>query len=99
MILSKLPSMLAQLDISPLPSSKTGDDATNAWQVGILLVAGIMAVVALMLIVINGMMYVNAAGDPQKVAQARMGILYAVVGLVIVLMSATIVSFAIRGIS
>lgn len=94
----KMP-LFAQLDLSPLPSSQTGDDATHAWQVGILLVAGIMAVVALMLIVINGLAYISAAGDPQKVAQARMGILYAVVGLVIVLMAATIVSFAIRGLS
>lgn len=99
MKLLMLASQFAQLDIKPLPTSGTGDDATNAWQVGVLLVAGIMAVVALMLIVINGMMYINSAGDPQKVAQARMGILYAVVGLVIVLMAATIVSFAIRGIS
>jgi len=92
-------SLLAQLDLSPLPTSGTGDDAMNAWQVGILLISGIMAVVAIMLIVINGMMYVNSSGDPQKVAQAKMGILYSVIGLVIVLMAATIVSFAIRGIS
>ena len=99
MITSVLVSKFAQLNLDPLPSSGTGDDAMNAWQVGVLIVAGIMAVVALMLIVINGLGYVSANGDPQKVAQARMGILYAVIGLIIVLMAATIVNFAIRGIS
>lgn len=100
MKLLSLASNFAQtLDINSLPSSGTGDDATNAWEIGILLVAGIMAVVAIMLIVINGMLYVSASGDPQKVAQARMGILYSVVGLIVVLMAATIVSFVIRGIS
>lgn len=99
MITSVLVSKFAQLNLDPLPSSGTGDDAMNAWQVGVLIVAGIMAVVALMLIVINGLAYVSANGDPQKVAQARMGILYAVIGLIIVLMAATIVNFAIRGIS
>lgn len=91
-------SNVAQLDLSPLPSSGTGDDAMYAWEVGLVVVAGIMAVVALLLIVINGMQYIHASGDPQKVAQARQGILYSIVGLIVVLAAATIVSFALRSI-
>ncbi len=91
-------STIAQIDLSPLPHTKTGDDAMYAWEVGLIIVAGIMAVVALLLIVINGMQYIHASGDPQKVAQARQGILYAVVGLIIVLTATTIVSFALRSI-
>ena len=89
----------AQLDISPLPTSGTGDDAMNAWNVGLLIIAGIMAVTAVLLIVINGMQYVHASGDPQKTAQARQGILYAVIGLVVVLSATAIVSFVLRSIS
>lgn len=90
---------LAQLDLSPLPTSGTGDDATNAWNVGLLIIAGIMAVTAVLLIVINGMQYVHASGDPQKTAQARQGILYAIIGLVVVLSATAIVSFVLRSIS
>lgn len=85
---------IAQLDISPLPAS----NPESMWRTGVLLVSGIMAVVAILLIVMNGFSYITASGDPQKTAQARMGILYAVIGLVVVLMAATIVSYALRGI-
>lgn len=86
------------IDLTPLPTSRTGDDAANAWKVGLLFVAGIMASTAVLLVVINGMQYINASGDPQKTAQARQGILYAVIGLIVVLFAATIVSFVLRGI-
>lgn len=99
MILRTITIYLAQLNISPLPKSGTGDDARNAWQVGLIIVAGIMAVVAVLMIVVNGLLYITSNGEPQKIAQARMGILYSVIGLIIVLLATTIVNFAIRGIS
>ncbi len=93
-----LASSVAQLDLSPLPKSGTRDDAANAWKMGLLFVAGVMAVTAILLIVINGMQYVHASGDPQKTAQARKGILYSVIGLIVVLSATAIVSFVLRGI-
>lgn len=53
-------------------------------------VAGIVAVGYL---VISGIQYVYSAGDPGKAAKAKNSILFAVIGLVIVLLAAAITNF------
>lgn len=54
--------------------------------------AGIVAVVV---IVLAGLKYVTSAGDPGKVATAKNAILYALVGLILVILSFTIVNFVV----
>jgi type IV secretion system pilin len=51
--------------------------------------------IALLIIVIAGFQYVISRGDPQATAKARSTIIYAVVGLVIVLSAAVITNFVI----
>lgn len=88
------------LNINSLPNSQGGKDfADSAWHAALNIVFGLSAVIAVMLIVINGLQYISAGGDAQKTAQAKQGILYAVVGLIIVIMAFSIVNFALRGIS
>lgn len=53
-------------------------------------VAGLVAVGYL---VISGIQYVYSAGDPGKAAKAKNSILFAVIGLVIVLLAAAITNF------
>lgn len=53
-------------------------------------VAGLAAVGYL---VISGIQYVYSAGDPGKAAKAKNSILFAVIGLVIVLLAAAITNF------
>jgi hypothetical protein len=55
--------------------------------------AGISAV---LLIIISGFMYVTANGDSSKLNTARTTIIYAVVGLIIVLLAQTIIIFVIN---
>lgn len=52
--------------------------------------------VAVIVLVIAGFMYVTSNGDPGKVKTAKNAILYTVIGIVFVLMAASIVAF-VRG--
>lgn len=49
--------------------------------------------IALLVITLAGLQYILSQGDPQKTAKAKNTILYAVIGLVLLLLSYTIVSF------
>ncbi len=70
-----------------------GLDTTIAKVVNILsLVIGIISVV---MILINGLKFITSGGDANKVGSAKNGILYAVVGLVIVGLAQFIVKFVI----
>lgn len=52
---------------------------------------GVLAAVAVLIIVIQGVKYVLSQGDPGKATDARKGIIYAVVGLVVALSAEVVV--------
>lgn len=54
------------------------------------IVAGIAAVI---MIIISGFKFVTSAGDAQKVAGARNTLVWSVVGLIVVVLAAVIISF------
>lgn len=87
------------LDISPLPRLGTGDQGQLAWDRILPIIFGTVAAIALLMIVINGYIYITSSGDPQRTSQARQGLLYSVIGLLVVLFAAVIVTFAVKGIS
>ena len=88
------------LDVKPLPfNDGTSDYGKIAWTNGLTIVFGLFAAVALLMIIINGFLYITAAGDPQRMAQARQGLLYAVIGLVVILLAGTIVTFVIKAVA
>ena len=60
-----------------------------------LLLSVIAGIVAVVLIIIGGIRYVVANGDPQKAANARQMIIGSVVGLAIIGVSSTIVVFVV----
>lgn len=95
----KLVQYFAQLDTSSLPnSSGTNDPTASAIQTGLEVVFGVIGAVALLIIVIAGLRYIVAAGDPGQVAQAKKAIIYALVGLVIALSGFTIVAFVVKSV-
>lgn len=53
---------------------------------------GIIAVVAVLMLVVAGLRYVTAQGNPQELEKARGTILYSLVGLVVALVAEAIVS-------
>lgn len=84
------------LNTGPLPNSKGDNAPLEFWQTGLQLVFALLGSVALLVIVISGIRYMLASGDPGKVAQARNTILYALVGLIISLSAFSIVTFVVK---
>lgn len=60
-----------------------------------LMLAVIASVAAVIIIIVSGFRYIAANGDPQKAASARSGIVGALIGLVIIAASTTIVVFVV----
>lgn len=60
------------------------------------LIAMITGVAAVIIIIVAGLQYITAAGEPNKVSNAKQAIIFALVGLAIVLIARTIVAFIIR---
>lgn len=54
--------------------------------------------VAVLFIIVGGFQYVSSAGNPESVQKAKNTILYAVVGLIVVILSYAIVNFIITNI-
>ena len=59
------------------------------------IIAIIVGVAAVIIIVIAGIQYMLSTGDPGKVSRAKDAIIYAVVGLVVVVLARTLVAFVI----
>lgn len=61
-------------------------------------VFGVAGGVAMIMIVIGGFKYITSLGNAQNVAKAKDTILYAVIGLLAVILAYAIVAFVIRGV-
>jgi hypothetical protein len=59
------------------------------------IVFGIAGSLALLMITVSGLRYITSAGDPEKAARARNGIVYALIGLVLAISFEAIVTFII----
>jgi hypothetical protein len=88
----------ANLDVtSNCQSGVTGQDATaeiNALIADVINIFSlVVGVVAVIMIIIGGFRYITSGGDSSNVSGAKNTILYAIIGLVIVALSQTIVRF------
>lgn len=59
----------------------------------LLLIAGI---IAFLYLIIQGISYITAGGDPEKATAARQGVINAVIGIVIIIASFALIRFVIR---
>jgi multisubunit Na+/H+ antiporter MnhB subunit len=59
----------------------------------------VLGLVAVFVIVLGGVQFVTASGDPTKVKKAKDAILYGVIGLVIAILAYPIVNFVLSSIS
>lgn len=86
-------TMINQLEsVKQLPNPNSGEP-----QIKLILgiVFGIVGALCVLFITIAGLRYVLSAGDPQKANQAKEGIIYALVGLVVVIAAQAIATFVI----
>ena len=90
---------IVELDTGTLPNhDPSKDSAASMWTVALQIVFGTIGAVALLIIVISGLRYVVAAGDPQKTAEAKKSILYALVGLAVALAALSIVTLVVKAV-
>lgn len=61
-------------------------------------IIGILGLVAVIFIVVGGVNYMTSTGDPTKTKKAKDTILYAVIGLIIAVLSFAIVNFVISNV-
>lgn len=57
------------------------------------IVAILGGIAAVIIMIVGGFLYVISQGDPQKTSQARSTIIYAVVGLVVIILAQSIITF------
>jgi hypothetical protein len=71
----------------------TGADGNGVLLKAASIIALVAGVAAVIIIIYAGMQYVLSGGDAQKTQSAKNTIMYAVIGLVVIALSSTIVSF------
>lgn len=71
----------------------TGGDVENAIKAIVNLITIIIGIVAVVMIIISGFRFITSGGDSNTITSARNGLLYALVGLVIVVLAQVIVRF------
>lgn len=84
------PTCQSRTKINPL----TGTDGT-LYKVSMIMaiIAGIAAVV---MIIVSGIRYLTSGGDAQKVSSAKSSLIGAIVGLVIIVLAQTIITFVVK---
>lgn len=93
--MTKLLSLFAQLKTDTLPNIQANDHAVNNMLTTVFEIVG---AIAFLVLVISGLRYVLSGGDPGKMAQAKKSILYALIGLVVVLSAYAIVTLVVKGV-
>jgi hypothetical protein len=81
---------VSKIDTTPLPQSAANEPKV---QVILGIVFGIVGAICLLIITISGLRYILSAGDPQKASQAKEGLIYALVGLAVVVAAQGIATF------
>lgn len=83
---------------SMICDKKTDEDATNTIKNILNAVYLYSGIIATIVIIIGGFFYIKSQGDPAKITTAKNTILYAVIGLVIILSAFAITNFIINAI-
>lgn len=73
----------------------TGDTFSSSFQGILNAVIGVLALVAVVVMIIGGVSYMTSSGDAGKVKKAKDTILYGLIGLVVCVLAFAIVNFVI----
>jgi hypothetical protein len=90
-----LKNLATEINYGPLPNVSADQNRLDAI---LAVVFGIAGAVALLFVVIGGFRYIISRGEPAATAQAKGTIIYAVIGLIVVIVAFSIVSFVLSNI-
>jgi type IV secretory pathway VirB2 component (pilin) len=88
-------AFLASLDLGPVPG--VGGD-TKYLQSIINTILGVSGAIAVLVIVLAGFRYIFSQGSPNELTTARNAILYATIGLIVIIAAFAIVNFVVFGV-
>lgn len=88
-------TMFSQIDSGDIPNLPKGNLGSDNVEVALNVAFGVAGAIALLIITIAGLRYVLSQGDPQTTAKAKNAILYALIGLVVIVFSRVILAFLI----
>ncbi|KKP32581.1 MAG: hypothetical protein A2312_04400 [Candidatus Staskawiczbacteria bacterium RIFOXYB2_FULL_32_9] len=91
LLLSVLLTPVLASAVIPAPPTTSVTDLSTLYDKIATLMWQIFAIVALVLFVIAGIMFLTAQGDPAKVATARLFVLWGIVGIVVAAFAFSIV--------
>jgi len=78
-----------------VPTSPLRDMITKISSIALTLIG----VIAVLVLIIGGFQYITAAGNPEAVGKAKGTIMYAIIGIIVALLSYTIIYFILKQIS
>jgi cytochrome bd-type quinol oxidase subunit 2 len=58
--------------------------------------SAVVGVIAVIMIIVSGLQFITSSGNPQSVSKARSSLIYAIIGIVIVILAQLIVHFVIN---
>ena len=96
--------MLAEIPKGTIPDSIPGKNSGASWADGILdrgvtWVFISLGIVGVIILIYGGIQMILSQGDAGKTQQARQTIVYAVIGIIVVLMAGAIVNFVIAAVT
>lgn len=90
-------SAVSKTDIcTNVNNASTENPIIGAIKLTITILSIIVGIAAVIMIIIAGLSFITANGDPQAIAKARGSIIYALVGIVIVALAQTLVAFVLN---
>ena len=81
------------------PQSGGGDENMTTVTKILNTVFVVIGIVAVIMIILGGVSYATSQGDPGKAAKAKNTIMYAIIGLVVVLLAFAIVNFVLQALA
>jgi len=87
--------LFAELNLNPLPKTPA---ETDQLQDIVNTVLAVMGAVAVLIVVVAGFLIINSQGDPGRVTAARNAIIYALIGLGVIMFAFAIVNFVLAGV-
>jgi hypothetical protein len=95
LILQNILNLATSISPGGLPRVNT-DNGSSTISTVLGIAFAVAGALALLMITVSGLRYILSAGNPEKTAKAKDGIIYALVGLVIAITAEAIVAFVVN---
>ena len=89
-------STLNALDSSQSCGNNTSNSVNSLIKTIVTILSLVVGILAVIMIIVSGFKFITSGGEAQKVASAKSGLIYALIGLVIVALAQAIVLFVLN---